>query len=300
MRRIVIIAAALMTLVGASTASAQSANTYSGTYSQSEANPGSSSQHVGLSFGSTLTAASTIQGSGTQPITDLKLTLTKVNFPYYTHFPVCSANTIKANGTDAVCPAGSQIGSAALNGNVEQWVDSAYARQCNPNLDIFNGGVRKVVYYMTLPPRHTCDGMRSGSVPPWTGSVHQSGSNTIIDIPFPAALSTSVGGGLTYSLGQLNTSFSQDIIKAHISQTVLKPVKVKKKVKVKDKKTHKTKTETKTVTEHKRVKETVFVPVPFFQTVGCAANKTRPWTQTVTDQTGGAPAVTTFGGAAPC
>jgi hypothetical protein len=211
MRMAAIAATAFVVLAAAGVALAASLNTYTGSIGAKQNGAGTAAKPVVLGFVQKLSAMPATAGNANaDPLTDIKVTLPKVKFNTK-GFPVCTAATIAAKMTDAGCPKGALLGTGPVTSAL--WSPSAATQAgvpCGPVLDVWNAGHGKVTDFFKIPAGHTCAGLQTGSVAPWTGTLKESGTTLIYDTPLPPAVSTNAGNlGLYSSLEAETITFSK-------------------------------------------------------------------------------------------
>lgn len=219
MRTVALGAAALVMLVLAGAAFAASLNTYKASVALKENGAGSPKKPVALGLVETLGAAPATPGNANaDPLTNITLTLPKVTF-HAAGFPVCSVATIAKARNDAKCPARALVAtgpvSAALWGPSTPTM-KGYA--CDPVLDVWNAGRGKLTYFFKIPPGHTCAGLSTGAVAPWTGSLREVHGALVNDTPLPPDVSTNAGNiGLYSSLEAETLTFMKrtETVKHH-------------------------------------------------------------------------------------
>ncbi len=222
MRRIIIIgAAALVVLGGAAIAlAAGNFNTYKATETFSPNAKGSSSKPAAFK---SITEDWKVKGVK-RPAGPLTKIVAK-NYGMKTNgndFPTCTAAKINAAGNakgwNKVCPKGSLIGQGPVNSEfVSPNPPYGVAGQCNPYLYIYNGGPKTQVFFFVEgkqspnPTKYTClkGAVPTGSAPAYNGNISYSGKTWVLTIPLPATVSTSAGGtGLYASLLHLHVVYS--------------------------------------------------------------------------------------------
>ncbi len=211
MRMAVVAATALVALVVTGVALAAALNTYSGTITAKQSGAGTASKPVAFGFVQKLAVKPATAGNANaDPLVDIKLTLPKVKFNA-TGFPVCTAATIASAQTDAGCPKGALIGTGPVTAAL--WSPSAATQPgtpCDPVLDVWNAGKGKVTDFFKIPAGHTCAGLATGAVAPWTGTLKESGTTLTYDTPLPPPVSTNAGNlGLYSSLEAETITFSK-------------------------------------------------------------------------------------------
>jgi hypothetical protein len=203
------VAVTLVVLSVLSVALAASLSTDTGVISARQNAPGTVQEPVALGFVEKLSAGPVPTASANaDPLTDIKVTLPRVRFNAR-GFPVCTIATITAAGTDSGCPPGALLASGPVRSALWSPAEPTQAgTPCGPILDVWNAGSGKVVDFLQIPAGHTCADLQPGSVPPWTGTLRESGTTLVYDTPLPPSVSTDVGGlGLFFSLERETITF---------------------------------------------------------------------------------------------
>jgi hypothetical protein len=193
LRRKIIILTALCTLGGATAAyGAQALNTYAGTNLTFSKGVGTSSKPVGIGF------VETLQANNTDP-SKAAAVLTHINVKMYGlvsnggQFPTCSPTKMVTLKSDKFCPAKSKFASGLVNSLLgDPTLSLANRIKCNPNLDVFNGGKGKLIFFFTTSSAIQCAGLTTGQTAPYPGTIKQVGKYQVTDIPLPADISTRV------------------------------------------------------------------------------------------------------------
>lgn len=231
MRRIIITVTAVTVLAGASVALAAAFNSYTAATSFSGGNA-SASKPVPLGMKQILTASGN-NGNRAAPLTDLKSTITGATW-LGKDYAKCSINTIATAKNDTAhpsagissgpCPSGALVATANVDALLGPGTDpSAHAMgitPCHPGLDVWNEGGGKLVFFFwstaTQGSAHYCGGIKTGSTPPYEGTIKNSGSNMVIDVPLPPSVSTMVLGSTTWgSLIKETITWTKQSIKVH-------------------------------------------------------------------------------------
>ena len=190
MRRIIITATALTVLAAAAVAYAQTtSNTYTASFVFHEKGTGTRKKPVGVGFSEKLTAATATAGMRAAPLTDIKTTLTDMKVDLK-GWPTCSAAKIIAAKNDTVCPKGALLASGGITAELGDNTLQGQGTPCQPLLDAWNAGGGKVNFFFVVSGTHQCGGLQTGATAPFTGTLVQSGSDVILDIPLPADVST--------------------------------------------------------------------------------------------------------------
>ena len=197
-RTAVVALTALVALLAAGVALAAT-NTYTATITANQSSAGTAKKPVALGMVQKLGATAPAGQANADPLTDIKITMPKV-IANQAGFPVCSASTITTAGNDAGCPAGALVGTGPVTAAL--WSPSTPAvpgTPCDPVLDIWNAGAGHLTYFFKIPPGHTCAGLQTGAVAPWTGTLKESHGALIDDTPLPPPVSTNAGNLGFYS-----------------------------------------------------------------------------------------------------
>jgi hypothetical protein len=241
LRRIISTGAVLTALLGAVAALAASNdfNSYKATEQFCKTTPSVSSTSCPASkagsksklapFGAhELWTAKGLHGQNTAPLTDI---VAKVygEVTDAKDFPVCTSKMINnagnAKGWNKVCPKGSLIAQGPVNALFVSQRNGSQpgAPQCNPLLNVYNGGVQNYkghptqeqVFFFTEDAQHQCLGgaVPTGSAPAYPGYItlasNGNGNTWTINIPQPPQTSTEAGGnkGVYASLVKLNVAY---------------------------------------------------------------------------------------------
>ncbi len=192
MRRIVLIATGVIALVAAGTAYA-ALNTYTAKFSFASKKAGTAAKPVPMGFTQDLSATG-INGNRTAVLLDLKTTTYGLKADLK-DFPSCSGAKIAAAKNDNVCPKGALVASGYIHAVVGPEKDFSPSATsvfpCNPGLDVWNSGGNTVTFFFVDTPAHNCDslGLKTGSTPPYPGTISYKGKNMVLDVPIPAAIS---------------------------------------------------------------------------------------------------------------
>jgi hypothetical protein len=206
LRRILLIGTALVVLCAAASALAATGgfNTYGAKLSFKPNKAGSSKAPSALGWSENLTANGTA-GNRTAPLTDIKTTL----YGMVSHgkdFPTCSLSKIANAKSDTGCPKGALVATgsitALLGPEADQSSSAPGVAPCNPDLDVWNAGQGKVVFFFVDQGTHLCDGgaVPTGFVGPFPGTIKSVGKNLVENTPIPSYVSfplAEVEGSLT-------------------------------------------------------------------------------------------------------
>jgi hypothetical protein len=212
MRRIIIIGTAFAALGLAVSAYAATNNTYTATASFSPNKAGSAKSPSAIGFKIALTANGT-GGNRTAPLTNITNTLYGLtsNGKY---FPTCSQNKITKASNDTSCPKGALVASGGLTAVLAPASDlstTAPSTPCARNIDVWNAGQGKLVYFFTGAP-NTCGSLVTGAVGPFTATLKVKSGTLTLDVPVPKSVSFPIPG-LQGSLLTEHLSFKKQTIK---------------------------------------------------------------------------------------
>jgi hypothetical protein len=210
LRRTIIVTTALAALLAAAVASAttphtgQTLNTYTAKMTFAPKAAGSAAAPSPLSFAEKLTAKNTNSALNAAPLKDIDLKLYGL-VGNYKAFPTCSHAKLLAAHSDTGCAKGALVAQGQVDtilGSRSLSPIGSFA--CDPRLDAWNGGGGKVVFFFVMTPtpgsKYYCGPVKTGDVPPFVGTIKQSGKYLIQNTPLPAAVSTNVIGSLYGSL----------------------------------------------------------------------------------------------------
>ncbi len=200
-----------LALVLAASAFAASLNSYTSSVAARQSGAGTRRQPVALGLVVHLSAhTADAANANAAPLTDLTLILPKVGFNS-SAFPVCTVARIIAAQTDAGCPPGARVATGEVTAAL--WSPSEPTQTgtpCDPTLDVWNAGARRLTYFLEIPAGHGCSGLMTGAIPPWTGTLREVGTTLRIDIPLPASVSTDAGDlGLYAALESETLTFAK-------------------------------------------------------------------------------------------
>lgn len=198
MRRLVLLATGIVVLVAAGAAYA-ALNTYTAKFAFASKKAGTPAKPVPTGYTQDLTASNATSGDRTAVLLDLKTTLYGVKADLK-DFPKCSGAKIAAAKNDNVCPKGALVASGyihAVVGPRNDFTPSATSVfPCNPALDVWNSGGKTLTFFFVDNAKHNCDslGLKTGSTPPYPGTISYKGKNLVLNVPIPAAISFPVNG----------------------------------------------------------------------------------------------------------
>jgi hypothetical protein len=121
--------------------------------------------------------------------------------------PTCTAAKINAAQNDTGCPKTAEIATGYINAEIGSATDpTAAGSACDPQLDVWNGGPGKLIFFFVDTASHSCLGgaLHTGQVPPWTATYKQAGANLNVTIPIPNTVDYPLGvsGGEVGSLSK--------------------------------------------------------------------------------------------------
>ncbi|MGO9898676.1 MAG: hypothetical protein ACLP0J_03025 [Solirubrobacteraceae bacterium] len=225
MRRTIIVTTALAALLIAGVASATTPytgptiNKYTASLTVSPKAAGSASAPSPVSFLEKLTAKNANSALNAGPLTDIDLKIYGL-VSNYKDFKTCSFAKILAAANDSGCPKGALVAQGPINTILGQkTLSPSGSFACNPRLDVWNAGGGKVVEFFvtTLTPgsKYYCDGVKTGSAPPYVATIKQSGKYLIQNTPLPPSVSTNVIGSLYGSLVLENLTWLKTTVKVN-------------------------------------------------------------------------------------
>jgi hypothetical protein len=197
LRRFVLIATGVIVLVAAGSAYA-ALNTYTAAFSFASKKAGTPAKPVPMGFTQQLTATG-INGNRTAVLLDLKTTNYGLKADLK-DFPTCSGAKIAAAKNDTGCPKGAMVASGYIHAIVGPKTDFSPSATsvfpCNPALHVWNSGGKTVTFFFVETAAHNCNslGLKTGSTPPYPGTISYKGKNMVLDVPIPAAISFPVPG----------------------------------------------------------------------------------------------------------
>jgi hypothetical protein len=210
------IVAALAMLIAAGSAIA-AIDTYAGGYTF-HGSAGSKSKPAPLSFNQHFTLTAANAGSLTGILNKVTTSISGVKVDA-TGFPTCSASHV--NGWNkasyaSVCPKGSLVASGTIKAQLG--TASNFAPQglnCDPELMVWNAGGGKLTFFFETTTTHQCLGgqITTGQTPAFTANYKQSGSNLLVTIPVPNAV-THIGPYLA-SLSSETLNWKSTTVKGH-------------------------------------------------------------------------------------
>jgi hypothetical protein len=206
LRRIVISLTAVVVLGAAAAAIAAAPfNTYTATMSFSPGKAGSPSKPVGTSVTVVVTISGT-NGNRAAPLTHTRSTIYGLKYDSAAVKAKCTLATVSAHSNDASCPKAALVATADIHALLGPAKDpsatSTHIVDCKPGLRVWNAGSGKLTFFLwsTTTPgsAHYCGGIPTGSTPPYSGTIKNSGKNLVIDEILPPYVSSKVLGGPTW------------------------------------------------------------------------------------------------------
>jgi hypothetical protein len=188
----------LAVLVFAAVAYAASAfNTYTAKSTFSPSKAGSAGSPSPLAWTEDYTSTGT-GGNRSSPLTDVKWKIYGV-VSDGKDFPKCTASQIAAAKSDAGCPKGAMIANGSITSVLGPTADTSTSApgtiECDPLLHEWNAGQGKVaLFFVIQPPNHSCDGITTGAVGPYSATAKQQGKWWILDTPVPRYVTFPLGG----------------------------------------------------------------------------------------------------------
>ncbi len=222
MRRIALLAVALVSLIAAATAYAVVTNSYTATTKISPSKPGTAAKPSSVTATLNYTAKGN-NGARTGPINDIKNSWYGL-ISDGKDFPVCTAATINAAQTDTGCPKGSQVANGSLTAVVgpsnEPLISQSAGAPCAKAVHVYNAGQGKITFIL-VGPSSTCAGVGAGGtyLQAFPGTLKTSRGTLTIDAPIPASITAPLQGlegsltgeKLTYHLVKGKHSFLSSV-----------------------------------------------------------------------------------------
>jgi hypothetical protein len=179
-------------LVGASAAyAAASMNSYTGSSLALPKSSGTSSKPAGIAWKETLAAKNTDSSKVAAVLTDIKVKIYGLTSDSK-DFKTCSGKQMSAMKSDTFCPKESKFATGSVSAVLGGPTLARPGTSCKPNLDVFNGGKGKLIFFFTFKNALQCSGLTTGAVAPYTGTVTQQGKYQVTDVPLPPDVSTKV------------------------------------------------------------------------------------------------------------
>ena len=217
MKRLTIgIVAALAMLVAAGSAIA-AIDTYAGGYTF-HGKAGSKSKPAPLNFNQHFTLTAANAGSLTGILNKVETSISGVKVDA-TGFPTCSASHVNSwnkSSYASVCPKGALIASGTIKAQLGTASNfTPQGLNCDPQLMVWNAGHGKLTFFFETTSKNQCLGgqITTGQTPAFTASYKQSGSNLLVTIPVPRAV-THIGPYLA-SLSSETLNWKSTTSKGH-------------------------------------------------------------------------------------
>jgi len=187
--------AAVLVAAGAAFA-ATTINNYKASYTFS-GKKGTASKPAKVSFNQTINVTPGTPGDRTGILHKIttKIDGVKVqasNASKYT----CTAAKINATSNDTKCPKAALVATGAIKATLGSATSfTAPGQACDPELHVWNGGHKKLIFFFVDTGSHQCLGgqLHTGEVPPWTAKYKQSGKNLDVTIPIPNTVDYPLG-----------------------------------------------------------------------------------------------------------
>jgi hypothetical protein len=185
------IVTALALLIAAGSAVA-AIDTYSGGYSFS-GKAGSKSSPAPLNFTQHFSLKAANAGSLTGILNKVTTSIGGVKVDA-TGFPTCSASHVNSwnkASYASVCPKGSLVATGTIQAQLGTATNfTPQGLNCDPDLDVWNAGGGKLTFFFETTASAQCLGgqITTGQTPAFTATYKQSGSNLLVTIPVPNAV----------------------------------------------------------------------------------------------------------------
>jgi hypothetical protein len=218
MRRIALLAVALVSLIAAATAYAVVTNSYTATTKISPSKPGSAANPSPVTATLNYTAKGN-NGARTGAISDIKNTWFGL-VSDGKDFPVCTAGTINNALSDSGCPKGSEVGigslTAVVGPSAEPLISQSAGAPCSKAVHVYNAGQGKLTFFL-VGPGASCANV--AFLQAFPGTVKTSGGTLTIDAPIPPSITAPLQGlegsltgeKLTYHLVKGKHSFLSSV-----------------------------------------------------------------------------------------
>lgn len=201
MKRIVLIAAALIALVAAGAAYASSSiNTYTATIKVTSKKAGTKAKPVAIGYTQDITASGN-DGYRTALLRNITTTIYGARADGK-DFPTCTLKQISAAHNDSKCPKRAEVATGYITatiGAAAPFTAAGTQPNCNPLLDVWNGGQGKLTFFFVDKGTHQCVGLATGAVAPYAATYKEVGNNLVVNVPIPDYVDKPVPG-LTGSL----------------------------------------------------------------------------------------------------
>jgi hypothetical protein len=199
------IATVVVGLVAASAAFA-AVNNYTASYKFS-GSKGTKAKPAKLAFTQTINVAPGTSGQRTGVLHQITTKITGAKLDV-SGLPTCSSSKINSAQSDSACSKKALIAKGYIEAQLGSASDpTAAGSACDPELDVWNGGKGKLIFFFVDTGSHQClnGALHTGQVPPWTASYKQSGTNLNVTIPIPNTVDYPLGtsGGEVGSLSKV-------------------------------------------------------------------------------------------------
>lgn len=221
MRKIVLAVTALVVLVAAAAAYADTAiNTYTAPLKFTSTKAGTKKKPVPIGFHQHYVATGT-GGNRTAILLNVKTKIYGIKSDGK-DFPTCSVAKIAAAGPngDSGCPKGAMVATGSITaavGSPSNFSATAPGTfPCAPFLHVWNGGQGKLVFFfVTNNTNHECAGgvITTGDTPPYPGTYKMQGKYMVTNVPIPSSIS--FPSGLAGSLLTQNLNWLKKSKKVH-------------------------------------------------------------------------------------
>jgi hypothetical protein len=208
---LIAIAAVAATLIATSVAYAAALNTYTATIS-GKTSAGTTTNPGAFNFREQLTAQNVTPNMRAAVLKDITLKVSGVKTNYKAFKTVCTAAQIAAAQNDAGCPRAALVASGSIKSVLGDHTLAVTPSDvnCDPVLDVWNGGNGKLVFFFVITATHACSGLQTGAAAPYVGTIKQVGNTVVQDTPLPADVSTNAGNvGLFGSLEMETLSWNK-------------------------------------------------------------------------------------------
>lgn len=193
MRRIALIAVAVGALIAASAAyAATQINTYHATLKFASKAAGTAKKPSPMGFTQDIKATGT-NGNRTAVLLNITTKVYGLKADGK-DFPTCSVAQINAAHNDTGCPKGAAVASgwitAKLGPSNNFSTSAPGTADCDPALDVWNGGQGKLSFFFVDTPAHEClnGALTTGSTPAWQATYKQQGKYLVVSVPIPKAV----------------------------------------------------------------------------------------------------------------
>jgi len=200
LRRTLLAITAATALIAAAVAYAATANTYTAKVPVLPTKAGTAKKPMNVAVTQQYHASNSDSTKVAEVLKDIKVTLYGVK-ANPKPFPKCTDAMIIAAKDDQGCPKKALIATGQVHSFLTgkgSGLSKTGATACDPQLDAWNGGGGKIVYFFRTTPtpgsKYYCASVPTGATPPYDGTVKESGKNMVLDTPLPPYVSTNVTG----------------------------------------------------------------------------------------------------------